>query len=489
MIRLRRWSALGGLFLIAGWLSTLHGQAPANKKAEEKPVKKPLKWLLDRTMAVTPAPAPVPALKYRFYPSSVERKPGNAVPIYLRFAHERTDARKKELREKPAEWNKLPLEQLPRDEVKKFLAENRYNLKQLELGARRKTADWNYTLDAGDPIGLLLPDTQEMRLHAPLLVLKARLEIAERRYADAIHTLETGFSFSQQITSGPFLINGLVGIACAHMFADCLLELIERPDAPNLYWALAVLPRSFLDLRDEIELEQIMLEMEWPDLADLDRPRAAEQWEVTLRDFRKNFERLSKLDNYYKGPKPGNASTDPAAKSPDLPAAKKYLTEVAEMSAARVEAMPPAQVLLLYLSKYYHELRDDVFKGSYLRFPQGQAIFNEAEKRLKSAPDTEAGHLARLLLPAIPKVQLAQVRIARKLAALRAIEALRTYAAANGGKLPDKLSQVSIVPVPNDPGTGKPFEYQRDGQTFTLTSIIPDAPPATNLRYRVTVRK
>jgi hypothetical protein len=64
------------------------------------------------------------------------------------------------------------------------------------------------------------------------------------------------------------------------------------------------------------------------------------------------------------------------------------------------------------------------------------------------------------------------------------------HAAANGGQLPDKLAQVKVVPVPNDPGTGQPFEYDRDGQTATLRSRIPGEPLATTgLRYRVTVRK
>ena len=97
-----------------------------------------------------------------------------------------------ELREKPEEWNKLPLEKLPLTDVKAFLDGGalKYNLRQLDLGARRKTAEWNYAVDAGDPIGLLLPDAQEMRMHAPLLVLKARVEIAEGRYADAVQAVD-----------------------------------------------------------------------------------------------------------------------------------------------------------------------------------------------------------------------------------------------------------------------------------------------------------
>src|SRR5262249_47680105 len=149
---------------------------PEEKKGEDKPAEK---WLFDRALTVSPAPAPVPNLKYRLYPMDSERKDGNAVPMYLRFAHERNDARKKMLREKPEEWNKLPLDKLPLAEVKEFLDGYKYNLRQLELGARRKTADWSYALDTGDPIGMLLPDAQEMRMHYPVLILKAKREIAE----------------------------------------------------------------------------------------------------------------------------------------------------------------------------------------------------------------------------------------------------------------------------------------------------------------------
>jgi hypothetical protein len=493
MNRWRRWSALAGLTLLAGLLSTLRGEGPApEKKDEAKPAEK---WLVDRALTLTPAPAPVPVLKYRLFPAAWERKEGNAVPIYLRFAHERSDARKKLLREKPEEWNKLPLAQLPLAEIKAFLEEYKYNFQQLDLGARRKTAEWNYTLDAGNPIGLLLPDVQEMRMQAPLLVLKARVEMAERRYADAVRTLETGFSFSEQVGDGQFLIQSLVGIACASQFADCLLDLAERPDAPNLYWALAVLPRPLIDMRGADEWEQKMIELQLPDLADLDRPRPAEEWDAALVRVRKEVERITRGapgeggEGGAKPPAFARPPDEPAAKSPDLPAARKYLTDVAGMPAAGVEAMPPAQVLLLYLWNYFHELRDETFRATYLPFPEARPLSLAMVERLKALPDTEAARLVRIFLPAIPRVRLAQVRLERRLAAHRAIEALRMHAAREG-RLPDRLDQVTVVPVPDDPGTGRPFEYGRDGETATLGSRILGEPlETTGLRYRVTLRK
>ena len=112
-----------------------------------------------------------------------------------------------------------------------------------------------------------------------------------------------------------------------------------------------------------------------------------------------------------------------------------------------------------------------------------------ADERINAAPDNEATQLTRLLLPTIRAVQTAQVRLERKIAALRVIEALRLHAASNGGQLPDRLDQVTVVPVPADPGTGRPFEYRRDVAAATLVSRIAGEPLATTgLRYTITVR-
>ena len=75
-----------------------------------------------------------------------------------------------------------------------------------------------------------------MRSYVPMMVLKVRVELAEGNYSAAAHWLETGFAFSRHVGNGPFLINRLIGVACANQFADCLLDFVQQPDAPNLYW-------------------------------------------------------------------------------------------------------------------------------------------------------------------------------------------------------------------------------------------------------------
>jgi hypothetical protein len=116
------------------------------------------------------------------------------------------------------------------------------------------------------------------------------------------------------------------------------------------------------------------------------------------------------------------------------------------------------------------------------------------EKRLKAmkADFGLGGILAGLLLPAVGKVQFATVRLQRRIDALRIVEALRLHAALHEGKLPEKLSDITDVPIPPDPASGKPFDYKLEAGKATLTAPAPagEKPNQSNfLRYEITLKK
>jgi len=464
--------------------------APA-VSAQDKP-KPP--WIIDRSLTVAPQSAPTPSLKYWLLPPSWELKEGSAVPIYLRLVHEQSDASRKKWVDLPTPLNALPIDKVPLDEARKILRDYRYMLRQLELGARRKTVDWSYTLDEGDVIGILLPDTQNMRSYAPLQLLQIRVAIAEGDYDQAVYHLQTSFGFTRHVADAPFLINSLVGIALGSQFASAVADLVERPGAPNLYWALTTLPRPFIDLRGGRDLEYRVFQLQFADLDDLDRERSPEEWEAILRKVRTWVRGASmegkppKVPDWF--PKAYFPEV-PAAQSPDLPAARKYVAGLKHLSEEQTAKLPPAQVLLLYFRGKYDEFRDGVFESMYLPYLQAGPRFEAAMVKIREGPVTSEGQAAaRLFLPALNRVLSAQTRLERNLAALRIIEALRLYAAAHDGKLPAKLREVTEVPLPDDPGTGKPFGYQLDADTATITSEVPGDPvPNNGIRYRITIRK
>jgi hypothetical protein len=70
-------------------------------------------------------------------------------------------------------------------------------------------------------------------------------------------------------------------------------------------------------------------------------------------------------------------------------------------------------------------------------------------------------------------VMYAPARLERRIAALRCIEAVRMYAAAHDGKLPASLADISDVPIPIDPVTGKDFAYDVAGSAATLSAPPP----------------
>jgi hypothetical protein len=453
-------------------------------------------WSIDQSLTISPQAAPTPAFKYRLLPDSWELKDGNAVPIYLRLTHEQSDAARKHFIEAPKQWNALPLDKIPLAEAKAFLHEHQYMLRQLELGARRRTVEWDYTLDEPNRIGLLLPDVQWMRNYVPMLVLQARVALAERDFAAAAHHLETGFAFSRHVADGPTLIHGLVGCIIATEFANTVAEFISQPDAPNLYWALTALPRPLIDMRAALGFEHQIVEEQFPELNDLDRDLTTGQWDAVLRRVRSEIRGLAlgtvedgkrKLPDWF--PKDFDPET-PAAKSPELAAARQFVARTKGISAEKADAMPPAQVLLVYMMGMYREDRDDWFRASYLPYPEARPAFNESKKRLNDAPNPEGHILARTLLPALDKVMSRQMGVERHLAALRVIEAMRIYAAAHEGRLPKKLGDISEVPVPNDPGREGPFEHLYEDGSGTLLSRS----PAEHLsyydqRYRLTLRQ
>jgi hypothetical protein len=160
-------------------------------------------------------------------------------------------------------------------------------------------------------------------------------------------------------------------------------------------------------------------------------------------------------------------------------------------SREEVEAMPVAQVLLFYTMQTYNQERDEWFKWLYVPYWQASKGMEEVRKKFSSeGRSKEVIPLASLLLPAAESVAVASARSQRGIAVLRTVEALRIYAAAHEGRLPEKLADITEVPVPIDPVTGQAFTYHKTGETAVLESPPPPGrtPRDFGLRYEITIR-
>ncbi len=463
---------------------TTSSSSSAKSSEEEKTVQ----------IVLHPAPEPRPALKYQLLPPFLERIPGNAAVWWNRLPAERDTFFREFEKEydesgRIGKWMNIPLG----DPREKAYRENeltkcsiclspRGSTLHMERAARFESCDWELPIRDGNFIAILLPEVQQSRMYARLLAAKAHLEMAEGKYDQAVRTLQVGYAEGRDVAQGQTIINSLVGVTIAGIMSNQVQQFIQQPDAPNLYWALSTLPRPLVDFRPGGEAESNILYLQFPELRDLDKKQLApEEW-------RELFHRIvAVLPEFSTGESPEACQAAVIALAiQGYPRAKRYLIQRGR-SATEVETMPVAQVILLYTVDVYEELSDEQFKWFFLPAPEGSKGLDQASRQMtrKHVEQREILPLASLLLPASTAAKSAETRCQWTIAMLRVFEAMRLYAAGHDGRWPDRLSDITEVPIPTNPCDGKPFVYERQGDKAVLTSQV--GPRGVPWRYEITL--
>jgi hypothetical protein len=413
-------------------------------------------------LTLHPAAEPTPALKYRLLPSAVDRLPGNAAVEYGKvMAEEWTYFNKYVIGDELKKWREMPLEKLRAEDVPLPGS----SIYFLERGAKCRYCDWQLPIGELPFYTILLPEAQQSRMYSRILAVKARRDIAKADFDGAIKTFQTNYALARNVAEGETMVNGLIGIAmCGFMYPQ-VLEFVQQPDAPNLYWALTALPDPLVDMNRALEVESQGLELSFPVVRDIETAqRTPEQWREVFHDFAS--EALKLMTTADRPVEPKSRDELDAICEGMLPAAKRALID-GRMSAEKIEAMSVHQVALLYTRASYHRLFDAAAKYYSLPYPDAIVGIEKtiADAELADAELREIVPLARQTLGAVRVTRMAIERNDRQFATLRVIEALRIYAAAHDGQLPKQLSDISEVPVPDDPVTGLPFEYRlEDGK-------------------------
>ena len=139
----------------------------------------------------------------------------------------------------------------------------------------------------------------------------------------------------------------------------------------------------------------------------------------------------------------------------------------------------PAQAILLDEKREYAVRHDDLTR--FLNLPVW-----ELDSQAGADPSDA---LFADLLPDVVKLRRARAQLDREVALLGIVEALRLHAAAHEGQLPARLADIG-VPMPVDPVTGKPFDYDAEGATAHLRGPAPDGATAGgDVHYAVTLLK
>lgn len=451
-------------------------------------------------MTVTPAAEPDPPLKYRFTYLPTELRQGNAPLHYTRVHAENTlqgtmQGLRREFGEEFYDWittdyaiSELPLEKVDQAArmVEKIVEEF------IRPGAMSRDRDWELgitELRGEKVISFLLPEFQGMRELMRILMLKTRAAIAHQQYDKAIDYLRMNYQLSRDTGSVPFLVCGLVGIAGQSMAHFTIADLIAASDSPNLYWALAELPQPLIDLRESMRMEMSFGTRIFPVLIDIQSAEhSTEQWADKLQEVIVSMESIAGDAFHRQWPireqnVPGFTST--LLSLVVYPKAKSRLIE-SGMDPAEVKEMAVGHVVLLDAAREYRRAADHMEKGFYIPHPHAEEVFDEVEDFLirASREGGLGGIIAGFLLPATSAVHNASARTQWRHNALMVIEALRMHAAERG-KFPASLDEIEVVPVPQNPVTGKPYEYHLDGEMAVLELPFSDGIRGYAMRFEI----
>ena len=461
-------------------------------------------------MTVTPAAEPAPAFKYRLEARDIDLQPGNAAPFYYRaldVLSGNTDRLRKKYSEDEqlsawyetgVDW--LPVDQLPLEKVRDAVNLSTGGIvgEQLKLATSCHNCVWDVGIEelrGPDLIAIPLPEFNDSREILRMLAMRTRLDIAERRYGEAIATMRMNYRVARDFGSGPFIVCGLIGIAEASITNGTMIELIAAPDSPNMYWALAELPQPLVNLRPAARFEMEFGERMFPFIHNAETTdHSPQEWNRLYTQAVRDLAAMGGGDDLF-----AMANRDENA---GLVATAVALAGYSHAKAAliadglerdRVEQMAVGQVMAIYTGRIYQRYANDMERIWYVPFPVMRKYYNEVVERLRAASpfngnsDREVLPIVSLLLPAVQAARAAQFRLERDLAALQVIEALRIYAAANDDQLPATLDDVTQVPIPLNLATGKPFLYRLNGKTAILELPKSDGIPDYQRRYEIQI--
>jgi hypothetical protein len=179
---IRRW-------VFMGWLA-LAASVPSSWALAQQEAVKPIQIVL------RPARAPVPALKYLLLPERRALVQGNAAIFYHRAveimldkygsAREQKTKKQKDIFADEAAvetWVSGPLSSIPRERANRLLDDRRNALREVDLGARRQSCDWEFD-QREEGVWLLIQEISEMRALIRLVSLQARVAVLEGHIVD-----------------------------------------------------------------------------------------------------------------------------------------------------------------------------------------------------------------------------------------------------------------------------------------------------------------
>jgi len=430
---------------------------------------------------LTPVPVADPALKYELLFGPADQRPGNAALLYGQALMFVNDSFADEINHAD--------DLLYQPDSAAFLAaaskfKEGATLGLLDLAGRCEDSDWGIPArELG--MNALLPNLNHMRVMENLLHVVAVYRMRTGDVPGALNMIRPGLELGRDCGREPFLVSGLVGVGILRDMSEAIGELMSRPDSPNLYWALAGLPHPMMDFHKAMEHERISISSTFHDLnTDRLQDLSADQWKSI-------FKGLVAILNRGGGNAPasqqGWASDQTVADevTRNLPEARDYYARTFGVSADEAEQVDPFKAVAIFWYGQYEEIVQQQYAISTLPYPMQIALIDPIGRKLSELKSGQPANVFVAAAPTLNRAALTFARCDRVFAALTDVEAIRSWAAAHGGALPDSLQQITDTPALDNPRTDKPFDYKVANGTATLSDPLPENLPLT---YTIRIR-
>jgi len=393
----------------------------------------------------------------RFLPKDTLLKEGNAAVVMLRMIWEQQTFMQNVVPKIP-EFLALPFDD-PRL-AKDFPFDGRQE--ELYRAAFMRDADWNYPLHEEPLATILLPDIQGMRTFAGHgLTLWTRIRIAKRDYAAAHEGILTQLACARHLARTPILVNRLVAESIARQALENIELLIQQPDSPNLYWALALLPDELGDSSAFLQWESEMLPRSLPSLRNGEPDTEDPRWKKIAEEF-------STFMTVAIAIKPMSVQEGLALQSRMLAEAKAYLVREQLCTEQQLKNWSEEAIVMRWILDLNAVINGRIEAAYQLAPPLALEELAEVMKVI----DDET---KKINAPASPfpascrNIHISTHLFDRNVKFLQTIEALRDYAASHYNQLPKSLGELELH-TPSDPLTGKPFLYELNGDEATLST-------------------
>jgi hypothetical protein len=427
-------------------------------------------------------PQPTPQLKttYRLLPDDSEVVEGNAVVVLLRLPYDENpyvDKIRKDLKQ-------LLEMDIDDPELKKLFS--RYPFERgIKRAAKMRQATWEYDTTNKPIHNVFLPDVNNLRLWlGHVYSLRIGQQINRGDFDGALENLQAQFACSRHIARTPFLVSQSIANANYKMALINLEFWSKQTNAPNLYWALEMLPDDLLDLRESWDWQSAMLYSAMPSLEVKDMPEVGSPvWDKIFDEFSQYMADLMQ--------EPLGENQAKALHKKMFEQSKIELTSKYGYNSDEIGKMLPQEMIMRWILKEVGQVDSDIVAYVSTNPQRAMPKLVEIAQKIDQRKQ-EFGVSTTPFIELAVNFYLMPYHFNRWVKQLQAVESIRDYLAKHDNQLPSSLEQLDL-PVSIDPLTGLPFEYVLEGEKAILrTPIMNGFEEQTKALYReyaITVAK